>query len=283
MVPYSRRVALPQPGSIYKRLAGDGYVRGLDGFRGRRLVKGRSLLPRRLQPRVTVTAGDVRLVLTPDPVDAEIADSVVNRHRHVYFPDAVDRPADVRLVLEVGGHHGIYTAVAASVYPNARIITLEPSLDAIEVLREQLRLNRLEARVDVVPAAIGRAAGIATLSHDPSGSWGATLFSPDDVTRTEVVVTLPLASVVREVPDVVKSNAEGAEFELVPQLEELSERPRVLVLAVHPEFGDIDVLRERLTAMGYVVSEAVADHHPVWHCVLSEAATQISPRSPEPG
>jgi len=247
-------------------------------------VKVRSLLPERLQTCVTVSRDGYRLMLTSDPVDAEIADSVVNRHHHVYFPTAVGRPEDVRSILEVGGHHGLYTVVAARVYPNARIVSMEPSLDAIAVLRSQVRLNGLQDRVEVVPAAIGRRAGIAVLSHDPTGSWGATLFAPDEVVKTEVVVTLPLADVLfGRVPDLVKSNAEGAEFELVPQLEQLSDRPRVLVLAVHPEFGEVEGLRTRLHGMGYAVTEAIADHHPVWHCVLGGDVRESSPPPPRRG
>ncbi len=268
-----------RPGALYKRLAGDRFVRGLSGLKGRRVVKARSLLPRRFQPTVRLRRRDVIIRVGSDPLDAEITDMVMNRHRHVYFPTSVGDPVKVTLVLEVGAHHGIYTVAAASEYPNARIIACEPSLDAVEVVRRQIRDNQLEDRVLVVPAAIADRDGLAVLSHEPSGSWGATLFKPETITGSEHVVTLTLANVLHgEIPDVVKSNAEGAEFTLVPQLAHLEPKPEMLVLAVHPDYGDDVQLRDDLAAIGYEVSVAIEGDHPVWHCVLG--ADQTRSRGP---
>ena len=67
----------------------------------------------------------------------------------------------------------------------------------------------------------------------------------------------------------VKSNAEGAEFALVGQLELQETKPRVVVMAVHPDYGDEDALRDRMTAMGYSDETAIEGHHPIWICVLT--------------
>ena len=242
---------------------------GLNDFRRRNLVKVQALLPRQLRRTVALRRGDLTLLATSDFLDAKIIHSVTSRDHDIYFPSAVGDPEEVTLVLEVGAHHGIYTAVAAEEYPNARIIAVEPSLDALLALRNQIAANSLVSRVEVIPAAISDSAGLAVLSHEPSGSWGATLHEPDAVTFSESVVTLTLADVLRgRVVDVLKSNAEGAEFALVGQLELQEHKPRVVVMAVHPDYGDEDALRERMTAMGYSVETAIDGHHPVWSCVL---------------
>ena len=71
-----------------------------------------------------------------------------------------------------------------------------------------------------------------------------------------------------QTPDVVKCNAEGAEFAFVDQLAETGIRPGFIVLAVHTDFGDVESLRSSLEAMEYEVSDSISGHHPVWHCRL---------------
>lgn len=269
----------PTLGRIYVRLAGERHVKGLAGFRGRRLVKARALLPRRLQPPLVLVGDGLRLVVSSDPLDVRIVRAMTGTHRHVFFPPALGDLDAVRLVLEVGAHHGIYTAVAARAYPRARIIAVEPALDALRALRRQVRENDLAERVEIVPAAIAERAGVAVLSHEDSGSWGATLHAPEAVTATESVVTLPLAALLGgRSPDVVKCNGEGAEFEVVRQLEELSIRPAVMVLAVHPDYGDVDELRARLERAGYGVVQTLPGDHPVWLCTLDDEPGSRSDR-----
>jgi FkbM family methyltransferase len=162
----------------------------------------------------------------------------------------------------------VYTAAAAKRYPNARFVAIEPALDALLALRDQIAHNRIDHRVEVVPAAISSSAGISTLSHEASGSWGATLAKPEHAIGTETVATLTLQQVLRgRHPDLIKCNAEGAEFELIPQLEQLPTKPRILIVAVHPGYGDVDSLRETTTRMGYEIRVATDGDHPMWVCV----------------
>lgn len=242
-------------------------MKGLGGFRGRRLVKARSLLPTRFQPPVVLECDGLRLRVTRDPLDVKIVRSVTSVQRSVYFPDEVGDASQVRLVVDLGAHHGIYTAVAAAEYPRARFVAVEPSLDALVELRRQVDVNALDGRVAVVPAALGAEAGVGVLSHDASGSWGATLLDPGTTLATERVVTLTYEHLVGdEAVDVLKSNAEGAEFTLVPELKRVPSLPRVLVLAVHPEFGDVDAIRSELGQLGYAIRVGIDGDRPVWVC-----------------
>ncbi len=263
-------------GHLYARVAGDRLVKGLAGFRGRRLVKARALLPRRLQPTLRLVGHGVRLRVTSDPLDVRIVRAVTSVDREVFFPLEVGDPANVRLVLDLGAHHGVYTAVAAHEYPSARIIAVEPALDSLLALRAQIAENGIGDRVEVVPAALADRAGLATLSHEGSGSWGATIHEPDVAVASETVAALTLAQIVGDrAVDVVKSNAEGAEYELVEQLGSLPRLPPTMVLAVHHEYGDVPGLRTSLESLGYLVEERRGGHHPIW--------VASSRRPPDPG
>ncbi len=263
---------MPGLGRLYSRVAGDRLVKGLAGFRGRRLVKARALLPQRLQPTLRLVGHGVRLRVTADPLDVRIVRSVTSVDRDVFFPPEVGDPGQVRLVLDLGAHHGIYTAVAAHEYPAARIVAVEPALDSLLALRAQITENGIVDRVEVVPAALAARAGLATLSHEGSGSWGATIHEPEATVASERVVTLTLADIVGDrTVDVVKSNAEGGEYDLIEQLGSLPRLPPTMILAVHHEYGDVDRLRRRLEALGYAVDERRGGHHPVWVASLTRS------------
>jgi FkbM family methyltransferase len=214
--------------------------------------------------------GGLRLQLTADPVDAVVVESVFHRHRHQYFPDDVDA-GTVRLVLDIGAHHGAYAVGAAWTYPMSNVIAVEPSAASAAIVRQQIGLNDLEHRCAVVQCAIGGEQGTTLLRHDPSGSWGHSTVEAFDG-EVETVVVDTLAGVLRRAghggrtPNVVKCNAEGAEFGLVAQLASLPHQPQLVVLMLHADLGDVDGARRALGELGYRVEELTDDRHPVWHC-----------------
>ena len=63
-------------------------------------------------------------------------------------------------------------------------------------------------------------------------------------------------------PDIIKCNAEGAEFSLIEQLSRTDIRPAFMLLMVHPEFGDENLLVEQARAMGYRRIDIGTPHRP---------------------
>lgn len=67
-------------------------------------------------------------------------------------------------VLDVGANVGIYVLQFAHwSRPDGRVIAVEPNPSARAVLEKHVRLNGLDRRVDIVPAAVGATAGEAAL------------------------------------------------------------------------------------------------------------------------
>lgn len=251
-------------------------VKSLGGARGRRLLQVRKLLWPLVRRTVVVTApSGVRLPITADPVDEQIAHDLLGPRRWVYFPDWPGGPPAAPLVLDVGAHHGLYAACALAEYPGSRVICVEPSAAAAACVRETLRCNGFEARARVVVAALADVAGEGVL-HLAARSWGSSLF-PDldeEVVGTEAVRLDTLAGILAgERPDIVKCNAEGAEFCLVRQLAASDLRPRLLVVMVHPRLGDVAELVGTMARLGYRVVPTGTEQRPAFQFWLDHCAS----------
>jgi FkbM family methyltransferase len=207
--------------------------------------------------------------LTVDPVDELVANDLLGNNRTLWFPDIPDEAAparDVRLVLDLGSHHGFYAVTALTRYPKARLIAVEPSREGVSRIRRNLELNGMTHRTRVVEAGLAETSGSGTLFHTDEGSWGNSLFQEQGVTvlDREPVSLLTFDEIVDgEQPDIIKCNAEGAEFALVAALRAHEVRPWMMILMVHPEFGDLDEVRRTVEEMGYVVQLAGVEHRPV--------------------
>jgi len=229
-------------------------VKGLGNPKGRRLLQLRKLIAPLLQrPVVLTTSTGLRLRITGDPVDEQIAQQVLGPHRGDYFPAWPDGTPSGLCILDVGAHHGLYAAAALHEYPGSRITCLEPSAAAAECLAANLELNHFTSRARIVNAALAPESGEGLLVHTDDGSWGFSLYEDaSGAAVSERVTLISLSDVLRDDrPDIVKCNAEGAEFALVEQLMATDIRPDLMIIMVHPQFGDLDLLLQRCGDMGY--------------------------------
>jgi FkbM family methyltransferase len=249
-------------------------VKPLGGARGRRLVQLRKLTQPLVSRPIIITSRDgLRLELTTDPVDELVANDLLGRNRTLWFPDPPDHFTGdgalehrTRTVLDLGAHHGFYAVTALARYSRATLIAVEPSAEAVVRVRRNLGLNGFEHRARIVQGALAPEAGTGTLFHTDEGSWGNSLFQEQDVTvlDQETVSLVTLDAVLDGArPDVIKCNAEGAEFGLIDQLKASDLRPALMILMVHPEFGDLEQARTDVEALGYVVTRAGIEKRPV--------------------
>jgi FkbM family methyltransferase len=242
-------------------------VKGLGNPKGRRLLQFRKLIAPVLQrPVVLTTSTGLRLRITGDPVDEQIAQQVLGPRRGDYFPAWPDAAPSEPCILDVGGHHGLYAAASLHEYPGSHIICLEPSVTAVACLKANLDLNHFTNRARVVSAALAPESGEGVLVHTPDGSWGFSLYEDaSSAVSSERVALMSLRDVLDgERPDIVKCNAEGAEFALVEQLMATDIRPELMIIMVHPQFGDLDQLIARCAEMGYRVVRVGTSERPAF-------------------
>lgn len=234
-----------------------------------RLLTLRRKLPSYLHYPVVVTTrrDNVRLYLSRDPIDEKVAQNVSVAYRTSYFPP-VPLPLLARpTILDLGAHHGFYTVHALAVYPQANIICVEPNRVAIRLLKWNLILNDWLPRARLVHAGLAATTTTGSLRLSTAGSWGDSLFEPSETTRAvQRIPLLTLADILQEArPEIVKCNAEGAEFEFVRQLLGMSWRPALLSIAVHEEWGDAQALVATLQREGYQMMKTGEPHRPVLH------------------
>jgi FkbM family methyltransferase len=218
--------------------------------------------------RVTTLTG-CRFYLGADPVDDWILEHVSRTLVEVYFPESLKRLPEDFLFLEVGAHHGFVTVELLRRFPKARVIAVEPNPEAVRILRRNLGANGMLNRVEIVEAGIGAKDGNGCLKPSAHGSWGDTV---EEIHRNGSGIPVPLLTVPSILkgrkPDVVKSNAEGAEYELFPQIFSNGIHPQLVILMPHAIRGQIDALRALLAGEGYSIYDlGTGDaESPHWHC-----------------
>jgi FkbM family methyltransferase len=231
-------------------------------------------------PLTLTSRTGVRCRVDDDPVDDLVFKHVHGRGGSLYFPPVAIE--DGGLILDVGAHHGIYAAEALRRYPASTLIAVEPDPIACRKIEANAALNDLTPRIEIVCAGLASSSGTGWLDVSGDGSWGnrthAGQSRPDVGDAARKVELRTLDAILRgRRPSIVKCNAEGAEFALVPQLLALGLAPRLIVLMIHPEAGNPRELLDGLRAAGYRVDDAddPPKHHR-FHCVL---ATETTPGS----
>jgi FkbM family methyltransferase len=164
----------------------------------------------------------------------------------VYEPETASflrthcRPRDV--VIDIGAHIGLFGVLMARlVGPAGRVFSFEPTPLTRAVLEQTVRLNGVQAVVEVRGEAVSRTTGTASF-HDAGAALGAAnSLVPMGRLDAGPVISVPTVSVddfVREqslTPRCLKIDAEGAELDVLLGAERTFTTMRpVADLALHP-------------------------------------------------
>lgn len=136
----------------------------------------------------------------------------------VYDFRSVDFVPD--LVVDCGAHIGLFSRVAACSYPAAQIVAFEPHPDNLTWLRRQFEI--LRGRGEIVAAAVSDSAGTVVLRGNGCGGTVLDL----RVLSEQAAISVPMvrlrdwlqARLQSAKTVLIKSDIEGAEFLLVPDI-----------------------------------------------------------------
>ena len=173
------------------------------------------------------------------------------------------RPGDV--AIDVGANVGLFTLLLAhQVAERGRVVAYEPNPQLVAILRDNVAMNWLADRVEVVPRAASAAAGSARLQASRRFQMLSTIRTEEDAlrsgARTDTVETIdvraePLdAQIGRfERIDLVKVDVEGAEEQVFAGMSGLLASGvvrRVCFEMIRPSIGaDWDRFAGRLKAL----------------------------------
>jgi FkbM family methyltransferase len=142
-----------------------------------------------------------------------------------YCLDGLSAP---EFVVDGGGNTGLFTLAASARWPNAQFVICEPVPANLEILRENLALNRLEAQV--LPVCLGDAPG-RTRFFCREANQGS--FSPELPFRSVIEVGVRTLSEVCRGHEgeqtLVKLDIEGAELGVLEEFFAV-QRPRTVVV-----------------------------------------------------
>ena len=142
------------------------------------------------------------------------------------------------IVVDIGAGLGDFTVFAAQRTPHGRVFAYEPAPDSVALLRENLRLNGIK-NVDIFPYAVSSKNGELIL--DVSGGVAVQYRTVGDTSpeRGKITVrSVALADVLSALPggacDFLKMDCEGAEYDMLLHLDEVSlKRIRRICLEYH--------------------------------------------------
>lgn len=133
------------------------------------------------------------------------------------YGDAHFTPSSSRAVIvDVGANIGVATVWLARRFPEAEVLAIEPSKDALGRLRDNVERNRLGGRVKAIYGGVGARDGRAALLAGATSSLNR-LGPETGRDREEVVPVFSLRSVVAAAGgfvDLLKVDCEGAEYDL---------------------------------------------------------------------
>jgi FkbM family methyltransferase len=146
------------------------------------------------------------------------------------------KPGD--LCANVGGNTGVYVLQCAHWNgPDGRVVVFEPNPRARAILTRHIRYNHLEARVQVVDAAVSDSAGTAAFYADTTGDGMSRLGMPNDElpeTVAMVVRTVNLDSFFPTAPAWLLIDVEGFELKVLCGARRLIPHCKGLVVELHP-------------------------------------------------
>lgn len=117
-------------------------------------------------------------------------------------------------IIDGGAYIGVAALFFKKRYPDATVISFEPSPDSFALLRQNLEQNRVHG-VEAINAALAARPGRLPFHVVEGGSWGDAiqpgLWTGQPATRVVEVEAMPLAAVLAHPVALLKLDIEGAE------------------------------------------------------------------------
>ncbi|HMO61355.1 MAG TPA: FkbM family methyltransferase [Ferruginibacter sp.] len=172
------------------------------------------------------------------------------------------------VVLDIGAHIGLFSAIAAKVTGNiGKVFAFEPAPKTLPVLHQTIRINSLEKVVEPINDAMGSSSGSITFyaSDEEADNSNSLISYKEDRKLNGVEVNINtidnfVASRKLCHVDFIKIDVEGAEYDtLRGGMAVLKKFRPAFILAIHPEpiakKGDrLQDIYDLLTALNYNIA-----------------------------
>ncbi len=159
------------------------------------------------------------------------------------------------VIVDAGSNIGLSVLYFKKIYPESRIIAVEPNKASFELLRKNIMVNHLTL-VTLLNYALSDTEGTAVLyKHPNQGSLTTSLLQSTVKYPLEMVTTKKLSSYIDNEIDVMKMDVEGSEIKIINDLihhQKLS-LVKKMIIEFHPVITgvSIDQFIEKLSQNQY--------------------------------
>lgn len=194
------------------------------------------------------------------------------------------RPGHV--VWDIGANVGLFSfAAATAAAPGGMVVAIEADIWLAGVLRRSLRIPNTRADIEVLPAAVGAAAGvgrfaIAARSRATNHLAGFGSSQTGGVRAVQAVPVLSLDQLIGPfpAPDIVKIDVEGAEVDVLTGAHHILREVAPIVICEVTATNSAAVTR-LLRGSGYQLldaTEPAADRRPLMEAAWSTLAVPMT-------
>lgn len=170
------------------------------------------------------------------------------------FGDAQDKP----LIVDAGAHIGMATIYFKNLYPNARIIAIEPLPENLKLLGKNIKENQLD-KIEILEAALAPKSGEIVIQEPVGeGAWksGAGIIPKGwkgiQTTAEIRVRAIGVAELLNQSIDLLKMDIEGMEYEVIRAAGSAIRSIRQMIIEVHPRKKHrTEEIEKYLTQYGY--------------------------------
>lgn len=167
-------------------------------------------------------------------------------------------PDETPTILDIGAHIGLATLYFKKLYPQARIVAVEPVPENALLLKKNIFENQLE-NVEVYEEAVADHGGEETMYIDAQGKWRSVAsvhrgaWTGDQESREITVTCQPLAHYLKAYnPDLVKLDVEGAEERIIVSAKDYLKLAKRYIIEFHPVQGaGMERIVKTLTDQGF--------------------------------
>ncbi len=161
-------------------------------------------------------------------------------------------------VIDAGGYIGMSALYFKSIYPNANITVFEPDPNIFSVLSKNVEMNNLKG-IFLVNAGLGKKNTF--VDFYPDGADGGSMYKISD-NKTAKIKIVKLSSYINQPVDLLKMNIEGAEGEVLEEVENKLHFVKEIILEYHAfdnlpqHLGKILTILDR-NSFRYLITNAV--------------------------
>jgi len=180
------------------------------------------------------------------------------------FKDSIEACRNKKAVIDIGTHIGLVSMPASSVLaPGAKVYSFEPAEAERTYLKEHIRLNNIQ-NIEVFDNPVGKDHGKEIVFYqqdDESGTSSVTIANkPPELFRKTTKKLVSLDCFCKEkniLPDVVKLDAEGNEYDVLEgALETLNKARPLIFISLHKNHlenlgRNIDELHDIMKKINY--------------------------------